>query len=266
VDDRDPPVTIARESTISPVVEAAPMNKTLLLLTALVSASAFAQETAPPPPPPQPAPVAMVAADAPMEDPGGRVRWGMGVNLGWNIPTSAFVGGVEGRVGWQLSRMLSIFGFLGAHFGLGINASVQGSVAQGGVTLFGAYYAGAIAEAMLADFFYFGGGALIGSGGYGGFQVGANSNGATTVSELGQLGLMFGIDGRLGINLGRPKGPPSYRRSGFNIGLDVMAIFRPNTVIATQTADASGNFGATVNTNALTASVIPMLTLGFDSR
>ena len=242
------------------------MNKTLLL-TALVSASVFAQESAPPPPPPQPLPMANVASDAPMEDPGGRVRWGLGVNLGWQVvPTSAFVGGLEGRVGWQLSRMFSVFGFLGTHFGLGINASVQGSSAKGGITAFGAYYAGAIAEGILADFFYFGGGALVGSGGYGGIQVGVASNGSQTVSTLAQGGFMFGLDGRLGLNLGRTRGPPSYRRSGFNIGLDVMAIFRPNTVIVTETSDASGNFTSGVTTNALTASVVPMLTLGYDAR
>jgi hypothetical protein len=241
------------------------MNKTLLL-TALVSASLFAQESAPPPPPPQPLPMANVASDAPMEDQGGRVRWGLGVNLGWNLPTSAFVGGVEGRIGWQLSRMFSVFGFLGTHFGLGFNASVQGSSAKGGITAFGAYYGGAIAEGILADFFSFGGGFLLGSGGYGGIQVGVASNGAQTVSVLGQSGFMFGLDGRLGLNLGRPRGPPSFRRSGFNIGLDVMAIFRPNTTIATETSDAMGNFTANATTTALTASVIPMLTLGYDAR
>ena len=77
---------------------------------------------------------------------------------------------------------------------------------------------------------------------------------------------MFGLDGRLGLNLGRAHGPPSYRRSGFNIGLDVMAIFRPNTLVTTETSDANGNFTANASSAMLTASVIPMLTLGYDAR
>ena len=54
--------------------------KTTLMLTALVSASALAQEAAPPPPPP-PQPMVSKPADAPMltdQDPGGRFRWGLG--------------------------------------------------------------------------------------------------------------------------------------------------------------------------------------------
>ena len=45
-----------------------------------------------------------------------------------------------------------------------------------------------------------------------------------------------------------------------------MAILRPNTTIVTETSDAAGNFSAGVNSVGLSASVIPMLTLGFDSR
>lgn len=247
------------------------MNKTALLLTALVSASALAQEASPPPPPPPtPAPAAAVATDAPVmeEDPGGRVRWGLSVNLGWNFPSPAFVGGVEGHIGWQFSRLFAAYAILGTHFGLGFNASVAGSAATGGITAFGAYYGGAIAELMLADMFYVGGGALLGSGGYGGVQVGVDTTqGAARqqVSVLAQNGFMFGFDARLGLNFGRVK-PGSFRRGGFNLGLDVMAILRPNTVVATQTADEMGNFGVAVSTNTLTASVIPMLTLGYDAR
>lgn len=244
------------------------MTKTTLLLTALVSASALAQETPPPPPPPAPQPAVVKPMDAPMveEDPGGRFRWGVSVNLGWNIPTPAFVGGAEVHLGWQVSRMFALYGIIGTHFGLGFNASVTGSSAKGGITAFGAYYGGAIAELMLADIFYVGGGGLLGSGGYGGIQAGANSSGAQQVQVLAQGGFMFGLDARLGLNLGRPHPAPSFRRGGFNIGIDVMAIFRPNTVVVTETSDASGNFGAGVTTNTLTASVMPMLTLGYDAR
>jgi hypothetical protein len=244
--------------------------KKLLLLTALVSASSFAQAAADAPPPPPPAPPAAVAADAPLDqDPGNRFRWGFSVNLGWNIPTPAFVGGAEAHLGWQFSNMFAAYAILGANFGLGFNASVMGSAASGGVTAFGSYYGGIIAELMLANIFYVGGGALAGSDGYGGVQVGVDTTqGATRqqVQVLAHSGFMFGFDARFGVGLGRPHPSPSFRRGGFNIGIDVMAILRPNTVIATQTADEQGNFGVAVNTNGLTASVIPMLTLGYDAR
>ena len=242
------------------------MNKTTLLLTTLVSASALAQE-APPPPPPQPS--VTKAADAPMmseQDPGGRFRWGVSGNLGWNIPSPAFVGGAEVHLGWQLSNMFAVYGIIGTHFGLGFNAAVSGSSARGGITAFGAYYGGAIAEVMLADIFYVGGGALAGSGGYGAVQVGVSTNGGQQVQTLAQSGFMFGFDARLGLNFSKPHPAPSFRRNGFNFGLDVMAILRPNTVIVTEASDPSGNFATGVSTNTLSASVIPMLTLGFDSR
>ena len=242
--------------------------KTTLLLTALMSASALAQEPAPPPPPP-PQPIVSRPADAPMltdQDPGGRFRWGVSGNIGWNIPTPAFVGGAEVHLGWQLSNMFSVYGILGTHFGLGFNASVTGSSARGGITAFGAYYGGAIAEIMLADVFYVGGGALAGSGGFAGIQVGANTSGGQSVQTLAQGGFMFGFDARLGLNFSKPHPAPSFRRGGFNFGIDVMAILRPNTVIVTESSDASGNFAAGVTTNTLTATVMPMLTLGYDAR
>jgi hypothetical protein len=244
--------------------------KTTLLLTALVSATALAQAEAPPPPPPAapPAATATTPADAPVEmDPGNRFRWGFSINLGWNIPAPAFVGGAEVHLGWQFSNMFAAYAILGTNFGLGFNASVMGSAASGGITAFGSYYGGLIAELMLADIFYVGGGALAGADGYGGVQVGVNAgSGSQQVQVLAHNGFMFGFDARFGLGFGRAKPSPSFRRGGFNLGIDVMAILRPNTVIVTQTADANGNFGVGVTTNGLTASVIPMLTLGYDAR
>ena len=196
------------------------------------------------------------------------MRWGLSVDLGWNFPAPAFVGGVEGHIGWQFSNLFAAYLILGSHFGLGITASVNGSnSAKGGITAFGAYSGGAIAEIRLADLFYVGGGALLGSGGYAGLTVGVDAgSGSQQVQALAQGGFMFGFDARLGLNFGRARPPTSWRRGGFNLGIDVMTILRPNTTIVTETADASGNFGIGVTTTALTASVMPMLTLGYDSR
>lgn len=245
------------------------MKKTALLLTSLLSASAFAQET--PPPPPPPAPIATAPADAPVaEDPGGRVRWGLSANIGWHFPASAFAAGLEGHIGWQFSRMFSLYAVVGTNFGVGFSVSTKANGGSGGVTAFGAYYGGAIAELMLADMFYVGAGPLIGSGGYAGVEVAADSSGNEQLKVLAQSGLNFGIDGRLGINFGKPKGD-SHRRGGFNLGIDVQTVFRPNTAVVTQTAQPNPNggaptFGVGVSTNEVTASVMPFLTLGYDAR
>ena len=96
------------------------MNKTLLL-TALVSASALAQEAPPPSPPPEPPPAAPAPPpDAPVAmpmdtDPGGRVRWGVSGNLGWHLPQSAFTFGGEGRIGYQITNMLGAYAIVGGN-------------------------------------------------------------------------------------------------------------------------------------------------------
>ena len=85
----------------------------LFFLLALTSVSAFAQ-----------APLV-----DPSVDPGGRVRWGVSANLGWHLPQSALTLGLEGRAGYQVGRVLSIYGVLGGfsvdivqnHFRLDVN-------------------------------------------------------------------------------------------------------------------------------------------------
>lgn len=247
------------------------MTKTLLL-TALVSASAFAQEASSPPPPPPPQPVAapapMRAADSPMEeDPGGRVRWGVSGNLGWHIPTPAFTFGAEGHIGYQISNMFSAYAIVGGTVGLGFGVSANGITgASVSLTAISYYYFGAIAELMLGNLFYVGAGPVIANGAYVSGLVGASADGRAEVKNIVAAGLKPGLDIRLGLGLGRTNPAPSFRRGGFNLGLDAMILFHPNSIITTVTADANGNAGAGVTTNGLTASVVPMLTLGYESR
>jgi|GEM_PF-2667203 hypothetical protein len=244
------------------------MNKTLLL-TALVSASAFAQEAMPPPPPPpppQPIAVAPAPADAPMEDPGGRVRWGVSGNLGWHIPTPAFTLGAEGRIGYQVSNMFSAYAVLGGTFGLGFGVSTSVNGASVTATVLSYWYFGALAELMLGNLFYVAGGPILANGVYATALVGASSEGRAQVANVTAAGWKPGIDIRLGLGLGRQHPAPSFRRGGFNIGLDALILFHPNSIITTVTADANGNAGAGVTTNGLTASVVPMLMLGYDGR
>lgn len=241
--------------------------KTTLLLTALVSASALAQESAPPPPPPQPVAAAPMPMDAPMEDPGGRVRWGVSGNLGWHLPSSAFTFGAEGRIGYQISNMFGAYAIVGGTVGLGFGVSTSIQGANVSITALSYYYFGAIAELMLGNLFYVGGGPVLANGAYVGASVGASADGVAEVKNIVAAGLKPGLDIRLGLGLGRASGPPSFRRGGFNLGLDALILFHPNSIITTIRADGpNGTAGAGVTTNGLTVSLVPMLMLGYDAR
>lgn len=243
------------------------MKKTLVL-AALVSSAAFAQETPPPPPMPPPTAAAPApAADAPMEDTGGRVRWGLSANIGWHAPSPALTFGGEGKIGYVFSNLFNAYAVIGGTVGLGfgVNTSVQGASVS--LTAISYYYFGAIAELMFGNLFYVGAGPIFASGAYVGASVGADAAGVAEVSNITSAGFKPGVDLRLGLGFGRPKGPPSFRRGGFNLGLDAMMLFHPNSIITTVKADGpNGTAGASVTTNGLTVSVVPMLTLGYESR
>jgi hypothetical protein len=204
----------------------------------------------------------MMASDM---DPGGRVRWGVSGNLGWHIPQSAFTFGAEGRIGYQISNMIGAYAIVGGTVGLGIGGSVNTTGASVSLTALSYYYFGAIAEFMFGDLFYVGGGPVLANGGLAGVTAngGTNGGGFTTVADTG---LMPGIDLRLGLGLGRPNPAPSFRRGGFNLGLNALVLFHPDTVVGRAQADSSGNVGAEVKTNELVVTVTPMIMLGYDSR
>ncbi len=247
------------------------MTKTLLL-TALVSASVFAQDlSAPPPPPPQPPPAAAPGSpvrpmDSPMleEDPGGRIRWGVSGNLGWYMPYPAFTLGAEGRIGYQVSNIFSAYAIVGVTGGFGFGGSVTSTGGSASVTGISYVYFGAIAEAMFADIFYVGGGPVIATGGLGIAGISASSNGGT-ITALAHGGAMPGLDLRLGLGLGRPHGAPSFRRGGFNLGLNVLMLLHPDTVVTRVTGDSMGG-SVNVKTNELIFTATPMVQLGYDWR
>ena len=238
------------------------MKRLALLAVSLSALSAFAQEIQAPPPAPPPS----VPADAPVEDPGGRIRWGVSGNLGWNFPSPAFTLGAEGRIGWQISNAFSAYAIVGgtAGIGLGVNAGINGAAVS--VTALSYWYLGAIAELMLGNLFYVGGGVVGASSSYVGAVVSATADGRAKESVLTSTGFAPGLDLRLGLGFGRQQPAPSFRRGGFNLGIDAMMLFHPNTTIATVEADANGNAGATVTTTGLSVNVVPMLTLGYDWR
>jgi hypothetical protein len=203
--------------------------------------------------------------EVPTEDPGGRIRWGVNGALGWHFPASAFTLGAEGRVGYQFSNAFSAYGTLGATagLGLGVNSSVRGATVT--ATGLSYYYFGAMAELVFGDSFWLAGGGFLGSGGYASGIVTASNSGGQ-VQNVTSVGIKPGLDVRAGVSLGRAHGPPSFRRGGFNIGIDLKLVFHPDALVSTAAVDSNGNAGASITTTAVAASVVPMLMLGYDAR
>ncbi|MFO0597888.1 MAG: hypothetical protein U0228_21480 [Myxococcaceae bacterium] len=237
-----------------------------ILLTILVSAGALAQtatEAPPPPPPAADASATTAPADAPIaEDPGGRVRWGIGVGIGWHFPYSAFGMGLHGSVGYQVSNVFSAYLDIGTHFGVGLGATASSTGGSVSATGIGHLMVLAMAEAMFGNLFYVAGGGGIAYGGLATAGVGASTTGAA-ISTLTAGGVKPAFDLRLGLGFGKPK-PDTHRRGGFNLGLDALLIIHPNALAV----DVNGNSnGGSINVNGPTlVTVTPMLTLGYESR
>lgn len=237
------------------------MKKTLLL-AALVSASAFAQET-PPPPPEAPPAAASEPAPVPAAEPAsaGRIRWGVSGNLGWHFPQSAFTFGAEGRFGYQLSDMFGVYGIFGGTAGFGFGGSVSGNSASVSATALSRWYLGAIAELLLGNTFFVGAGPVFANGGLAGAVVSGSPDGVGT-AVFADSGPSFGLDVRLGVQLGRKT---EVRKSGFSLGLSALTLLHPDaTVVRTQAGMNGGTIDVT--TTELMVTVTPMLMLGFDWR
>jgi hypothetical protein len=214
----------------------------------------------------QGAPNAMPEAPQEPEDLGGRVRWGISGNLGWHLPQSMFTIGSEGRIGYQVSNMLSVYGAIGGTAGFGFNADVGFEGVKVSLNAISYYYLGAIAEAMFGDLFYVGGGPVIASGAIAGITTGVSADGVAEVTEVASAGFKPGFNVRFGLGFGKPT-RPSMRRGGFNLGVDVLTLFHPSSIFVTTRADGpNGEAGASITTTGLAVSVVPMLTLGYDSR
>lgn len=247
------------------------MNKTTVLLTGLMSASALAQETTPPPPPP-PAPAAATASapvDAPMAapetDPGGRIRWGIGAGAGVHIgvPYPVFGMQLKGRVGYQVTNLFGAYLDLGGDFGLGgqVTGTMTGANVSG--TSLGHFFVQAMAELMFADLFYVAGGGGIA---YGGLAVGGVDVSSTggAISGIIQGGVSPAFDVKLGLGFSKPR-PGNFRRGGFNLGIDLQMVLHTNAAVGRLEGNGSGG-SITVNTNESVFTITPMLTLGYDAR
>jgi hypothetical protein len=211
---------------------------------------AFAQET--PAPSPPAAPLA-VFPDAPPQDLGGRFRFGLSANLGWNIPSAAFAYGAEARLGYQatpsFAAYLAVGGMSDAKYDISAGCHFDACPGEPSWLWTLRYlYAGAFAEFILADRFYVGGG-LVGAGGSYDYP-------AETV-HVTATGFKPGVDVRFGVALGRREAAPSFRWHAFTIGLDVLVLFHPNAAY-TNLSDPV-RYGTSV-------SVTPILALGYDGR
>jgi hypothetical protein len=160
--------------------------------------------------------------------------------------------------------MFSLYAIGGAVGGFGFGGSVTSGGASASVSGVSYWYLGAIAELMFGNIFYVGGGPVVANSGFTIVGVSAG-NQSGSISALNHTGFAPGFDLRLGLGLGGQKGPPTFRRGGFNIGISVLTLFRPNTVVTRLSGDSMGG-NIEVNTNELYVTAAPMLMLGYDGR
>lgn len=204
------------------------------------------------------------ALDAPeAEDPGRRVRWGLAADLGWHTPYSAFALGLEGHVGTQLGRVVSAYLSLGINGGVGFGLGLAGLGAQANGTLLLHLTMAALVELFLFDRVALAAGPAFGLGamGLGGLGIAVTGG---TITGVSSLGFKPGFDVRAGVSFGK-RSRASFRRGGFNLGLEALVLFHPNATVTTVEGNAEGSM-VTVERRELLTTVTPMLTLGYDAR
>ncbi|MGV3624937.1 MAG: hypothetical protein ACO1OB_29220 [Archangium sp.] len=265
------------------------MPRRLALLLALVALPALAQQVEPTPPPqpeveqqqPPPPPPAepfvpsyqqpgfsyaqttKPADDVPRVDTGHRVRWGVSFNLGWHLPYHALGLGLEGRIGYQFNSVFSTYVTLGGHLGLGLGVGVTNNGASVSGTFIAHYTMGFIAEAFLGNHFYVAAGPAFGVGPFGVAGVSASSQGGV-ITGVVAYGFKPGFDARLGFAFGK-QNPVTFRRGGFNIGVDVLTLYHPGAIYTRLEANEQGG-SVEVQFRDSLWTVTPMLTLGYDAR
>lgn len=254
----------------------------LALLLALVALPALAQQVEPqqpqPPPPPPAEPFVpsyqqpgfsygqtpqVVADDVPRVDNGHRIRWGVSFNLGWHLPYHALGVGLEGRIGYQFNSVFSTYVTLGGHLGVGLGIGVTNTGASVSGTFIAHYTMGFIAEAFLGNHFYVAAGPAFGVGTFAVAGISASSAGGT-ITGVGAFGFKPGFDAKLGFAFGK-QNPVTFRRGGFNIGVDVLTLYHPGAIYTRVEANEQGANVEVQFRDALWT-VTPMLTLGYDAR
>jgi hypothetical protein len=265
----------------SPAMRQHTTMRRLLLLGALCSSLALAQDAAPTPPPPPPSeqptappveaqPVVTnppLVQDAPVteapRDPGGRVRWGMGGGIGWHSPYGAFGLSLEGRIGSQFGSVLSAYVAIGAHVGVGAGLAGNGLGAAAQGTLIGHLTVAGLIELLFAHHFSVAAGPAFGLGAMGLGGLGIATTGGT-ITGVSAAGFKPGFDVRAAWGFHAPN-PRTHRRRGFVIGVDVLTLFHLNGTVTEVVTDFNGA-ETTVSRSSTLVTVTPMLTLGYESR
>lgn len=181
----------------------------------------------------------------------------------FGIPYPVFGMQLKGRVGYQISNLLGVYVDLGGDFGVGGQVSANSMGGSASATGLGHFFIQALAEIMLGDLFYVGGG---GGLAYGGLGIGGVdvSTGGGGVSAIAAGGFNPAFDVKLGLGFGKPK-PGSWRRGGFNLGIDAQMVLHTGAVVTRVQADMNGG-SINVNTQETVFTITPMLTLGYDAR
>jgi hypothetical protein len=160
-----------------------------------------------------------------------RFRWGIAANGGPVVGAySGGAGGLDGRVGVQLSSILGLY----AQPTLMLGASASSDAAGGSASGLALYGMGAMADATLGNMFYVAGGPEVLRGGFA--SVSGTTSGTTSASAT--AGTFFSLAGRTGLAFGSMR---AERRRAFTLGLDMHVLF------------ANG------------ATFMPMLALGYES-
>lgn len=204
----------------------------------LAGGVAFAQTAAPAAAPaPSATPAAPPAAgstqaDADPDAQKARFRWGISGMGGpyFQGGNSGGAGGVDVRLGVQLTDKFAVYGQPAAIIGGGASAGAGGTKASG--IVMGSF--GALADLTLADLFYVAAGPELVTG-----TVGSTSVSGTSAGAAAAAGTFFSVTARVGLALGSAK--PD-RRKAFTIGGDFRVVFTPGA-----------------------ATVIPFVALGYEA-
>jgi hypothetical protein len=172
----------------------------------------------------------------------GRVRWGVHAKMGAFLSQPTVVAaavGAEGMIGYQMNRVVALYGNAGAAGGLGFSNGTASAV--------NAFHFGALGEFTLFDRLSLAVGPVLARSAWGS-SSGTGASETLTVAS----GFMPGGQAKIGYQFGA-RNPVTGRRSGFHLGLDLLVLF------ATSPQSQSSGPGTAVG-------FAPTLTLGYDAR
>ncbi len=218
--------------TLSAVLAVCSLGYSGLALAQSPPATTAPQPVSAPATPPGAHPAGGAAVEANAEE-RARVRWGISGLAGPLLGgLSGGVGGVDVRIGAQLTNMFGIYGRPALLVGAGSDASISGA-SSSALALFGA---GALADFTFSDLFFVGVGPEIA---YAALASSSAPAGAVVVKTTAAAGAYFSAAARAGFAFGSMK---PQRRRAFTVALDFRTVFTPGDPV-----------------------VMPLLALGYDA-